>query len=158
MTGRTKRWIATLSAVGIIALGGAVYTTTALAGGGPGWMGLAGGTAAPALGTAAQSQTAQAPDQAQIRAAVLDMIKDRMGITGAEAETLADQMIARMQTAGISGTDLQNMLQWCTSNAAPGGTAGGRMMRGAGAGTGTGYGMMRGTPRAGTAGGYCGGR
>jgi hypothetical protein len=95
----TKTKIAGLALVGLVALGGAIYATTALAG--------SGATAFPAPAVA--TQTAVDP---QLRASVLDMLKDRMGLTGAEAEKFADQMIARMQSINPN-FDLNDMVNRC---------------------------------------------
>jgi hypothetical protein len=94
-----KTKVIALVAVGIVALGGATYATTALATGG----------AAAAPATAVTAQTAVDP---QLRANILEMLKDRMGLTGANAETFADQMIARMQSINPN-FDLQAMVNWC---------------------------------------------
>jgi len=95
----TKSKIIGLVAVGVVALSGATYASTALATGGA--------TAAPA--TVATAQTATDP---QLRARILDMLKDRMGLTGANAETFADQMIDRMQSINPN-FDPQAMVNWC---------------------------------------------
>jgi hypothetical protein len=95
----TKSKIIGLILVGVVALGGATYATTALA--------VGGATAAPA--TVVTAQTATDP---QLRASILDMLKDRMGLTGANAETFADQMIARMQSINPN-FDFQAMINWC---------------------------------------------
>lgn len=120
----TKTKVITLVAVGVVALGGATYATTALA--------VGGATAAPA--TVVTAQTAADP---QLRASILEMLKDRMGLTGANAETFADQMIARMQ--GIEPNfDLQAMVNWCnqyTGANTPRGMTGGGMMGGGMMGT-----------------------
>jgi hypothetical protein len=94
-----KAKIITLALVGVVALGGAVYLTTVLTAGGA--------SAAPA-----QTQTTQTATTAQLRATVLEMVKDHMGLTGTEAETLADQMVARMQSAGAN-FDIQAMIDRC---------------------------------------------
>jgi hypothetical protein len=95
----TKTKVIALALVAAVALGGAVYATTALA--------VGSATAAPAA--APTTQTATDP---QLRASILDMLKDRMGLTGPAAETFADQMIARMQSANPN-FDLQAMIDWC---------------------------------------------
>ena len=94
-----KAKIITLALVCVLALGGAVYLTTVLAAGGA--------SAAPA-----QAQANQTANTGQLRANILEMLQDRMGITGTEAETLADQMVARMQNAG-SNVDIQSMIDRC---------------------------------------------
>jgi hypothetical protein len=107
-----KAKIITLALVGVVALGGAVYLTAALATGG-------------ASAAAAPVQTTQTATTEQLRATVLEMIKDHMGLTGPEAETLADQMVARMQSAGAN-SDIQSMIDRCPrfndSNATGSGT------------------------------------
>jgi hypothetical protein len=112
----TKTKIIGLALVGVVALTGAVYATTALA--------VGGATAAPA--TAVTAQTAADP---QLRASILDMLKDRMGLTGANAEKFADQMIARMQSINPK-FDLQSMVTWCNQFA--GANTKGRGMMGGG--------------------------
>jgi hypothetical protein len=99
MFATTKTKVIALVAVGVVALGGATYATTALA--------VGGATAAPA--TVVATQTAADP---QLRASILEMLKDRMGLTGANAETFADQMIARMQGSDPD-FDFQAMVNWC---------------------------------------------
>ena len=132
----TKARVIVLALVGVVALGGAVYAATALATGGA--------SAAPA-----PAQAAQAVTDSQLRASILDMLKDRMGLTGPDAEQFADQMIARMQNANPD-FDVQNMVNRCTqfNNAdtnAAGPTNGGLgMMNGTGPANG-GRGMMRGS-------------
>ena len=96
----TKTKIIALALVGVVALGGAIYATSALAAGGA--------TAAPAT-VVTTSPTAADP---QLRATILDMLKDRMGLSGADAETFADQMIARMQSVNPN-FDLNAMVNWC---------------------------------------------
>lgn len=130
----TKSKIIGLVAVGVVALSGAVYATTALAAGGA--------SAAPA--TAVTTQTAVDP---QLRASILDMLKDRMGLTGPAAEKFADQMIARMQSINPN-FDLKSMVNWC--NQFIGANTNGRGMMG-GNGSTYGYGMMGGatTPSSG---------
>jgi hypothetical protein len=100
MLRHTKAKVIGLVLVGVVALGGAVYAATALAPGGA--------SAAPAPAQAAQTAT-----DSQLRASILDMLKDRMGLTGPDAEQFADQMIARMQSAN-PGFDLQTMVNSCT--------------------------------------------
>jgi len=99
----TKTKIIALVLVGVVALGGAVYATTALAANG-------------AFASTASTATAQAAQTAaagsQLRSAVLGMLKNRMGLTGPDAENLADQMIARMQNIDPN-FDLQAMVNWC---------------------------------------------
>lgn len=96
----TKAKIIGLVLVGVVALGGAVYATTALAVNG----------ASASTPTAQAAQTAAAGSQ--LRSAVLGMLKNRMGLTGPDAENLADQMIARMQNIDPN-FDLQAMVNWC---------------------------------------------
>ena len=130
----TKARVIGLILVGVVALGGAVYAATALAAGGA--------SAAPAPVQAAQTAT-----DSQLRASILDMLKDRMGLTGPDAERFADQMIARMQNANPD-LDLQTMVNWCARfNSADangnGSVNGGRgMMNGSGWGDYNGWGMM----------------
>jgi hypothetical protein len=95
----TEARVIGLALVGVVALGGAVYAATALATGGA--------SAAPAPAQAAQTVT-----DPQLRASILDMLKDRMGLTGPDAEQFADQMIARMQNANPD-LDVQNMVNRC---------------------------------------------
>jgi hypothetical protein len=85
---KTRTMIIGLALVGVVVVAGAVYGATAWAAGPP--------------ASTATSQATQTVSEAQ-RAAILDMIKDHMGLTGAEAEILADQMIARC--GGLSGND-----------------------------------------------------
>jgi hypothetical protein len=114
----TKTKVITLVALGVVALGGATYATTALAAGGA--------TAAPV--TVVTAQTAADP---QLRASILEMLKDRMGLTGADAETFADQMIARMQ--GIDpDLDLQAMVNLCNQSTGANSDADGWGMMGGG--------------------------
>jgi hypothetical protein len=114
----TKTKIIALALVGVIALGGAIYTTSVLAAGGA--------TAAPAT-IVTTAPTAADP---QLRATILDMLKDRMGLSGADAGTFADQMIARMQSANPN-FDFEVMVNWCNQyigdNANGRGMMGGRM-------------------------------
>jgi hypothetical protein len=100
MLRHTKAKVIGLVLVGVVALGGAVYAATALAPGGA--------SAAPAPAQAAQTVT-----DSQLRSSILDMLKDRMGLTGPDAAQFADQMIARMQGAN-PGFDLQTMVNSCT--------------------------------------------
>ncbi len=100
MLRHTKVKVIGLVLVGVVALGGAVYAATALAPGGA--------SAAPAPAQAAQTVT-----DSQLRASILDMLKDRMGLNGPDAERFADQMIARMQNANPD-FDLQTMVNSCT--------------------------------------------
>ena len=127
MFGTTKSKIIGLVAVGVVALSGATYATAALA--------VGGASAAPA--TVVTAQTATDP---QLRASILEMLKDRMGLTGANAETFADQMIARMQSINPN-FDLQSMVNWCNQFA--GDNANGWGMMGA-SGSAYGWGMMGG--------------
>jgi hypothetical protein len=113
----TKTKVVALALVGMVALGAATYVTTALANGGA--------SAAPVT-AATTTQTTLDP---QLRAGILEMLKDRMGLTGADAEKFADQMIARMQSINPN-FDLQAMLNWC--NQFIGANASGRGMMGAG--------------------------
>jgi hypothetical protein len=70
-------------------------------------------TATPAGGAATTTtQPVSAADQEKLRAAILDMIKDRMGWTGADAEAFADQMLQRMENVNPN-FDYQSMLNWC---------------------------------------------
>jgi hypothetical protein len=94
-----KAKIITLALVGVVALGGAVYLTTALATGG-------------ASATPAPVQTTQTATTEQLRSTILEMLNDHMGLTGTEAERLADQMAARMQSAGAN-IDIQAMIDRC---------------------------------------------
>ncbi len=96
----TKITVIGLALVGVVALGGAIYATTALA--------VGGASASPATAQATQTTT-----DSQLRATILDMLRDRMGLTGPEAEQFADQMITRMQNAA-SSSDLQDMVDRCT--------------------------------------------
>jgi hypothetical protein len=115
----TKTKVIALALVGVVALGGAIYTTTALAAGGA--------TASPAT-----SATTQTTVDQQLRASVLEMLKDRMGLTGANAEQFADQMIARMQSANPN-LGLKSMINWCNQfigQDTNGATYGGRNMMG----------------------------
>jgi hypothetical protein len=105
-TAKTK--IVSLALVGVVALGGAVYATTALAVGGA----SASTTTAQVSQTLAAQVTQTATDP-QLRSSILDMLRDRMGLTGPQAEQFADQMIARMQDAGV-GNNIQAMIDWCT--------------------------------------------
>lgn len=125
-----------LSLVVIVALAGVAYTATALAGGASA---SAATTQRASLVQTAGTQ-AQTYDEADLRAAIIDMLEDRMGLTGAQAEEWADQMIARMQSAGVAD-DWQGMLNWCSGywndragQSAPSGNtngyAGGGMMGG----------------------------
>jgi hypothetical protein len=133
----TKTKIVTIALVGAVALGGAIYATTAWATGGA--------NAAPS--PASVSQTA---DQAQLRASALEMLKDRMGITGPEAERLADQMIAAMGNLN-PGFDLQDMFDWCAGN----GIGGAYSKDNGSTDGGYGYGMMGGYGNGGSGnGGY----
>src|ERR1035437_4389700 len=97
----TKTKIIGLALVGAVALGGAAYATSAL--------GAGGATAAPAT---AVTPTPTTTDP-QLRASILDMLKDRMGLTGADAEKFADQMFARMQSVNPN-FDLKAMVNWCS--------------------------------------------
>ncbi len=86
--------------------------------------------------------TAQTAADPQLRASILDMLKDRMGLTGANAEKFADQMIARMQNADPN-FDFQAMIDWCNQfngdrADGPSGPANGRV-------PGNGRGMMGGS-------------
>ena len=123
----TKIKVIGLALVGVVALSGAVYATTSLA--------VGGASASPATAQATQTTT-----DSQLRATILDMLQDRMGLTGPEAEQFADQMIARMQSAGPS-FDLEAMVDRCTqlTNANTGGWG---MMGGSGPGDYSGWGMM----------------
>jgi hypothetical protein len=95
----TRAKVIGLSLVGVMALGGAIYATTALA--------VGGASASPAI-----AQATQTAADSQLRSTVLDMLRDRMGLTGPDAERFADQMISRMQNAG-AGFDLQAMVDRC---------------------------------------------
>ena len=99
-TRTTKAKVAGLVLVGVVALSGAVYATSALAVGG-------------ASASTATAQVAQAATDAPLRSTILDMLEDRMGLTGPDAEEFADQMIARTQDAD-AGFDIQAMVDWCT--------------------------------------------
>jgi hypothetical protein len=106
----TKTKIIGLTLVGAMAVSGAVYATSALAGGGA--------TAAPATlvttnQTAPVALTTQTVTDPQLRATILEMLKDRMGLTAAGAEKFADQMIARMQSVNPN-FDLKAMVNWCS--------------------------------------------
>jgi hypothetical protein len=94
-----KAKIITLALVGTLAVGGAVYLTSVVV------AGVASAAPAPV-------QTTQTANTAQLRAAVLEMMEDHMGLTGTEAATLADQMVARMQSAGAD-VDIQAMIDSC---------------------------------------------
>ena len=111
---KTRTKIVALGVAGALVLGAAVYVTAALVTGDA--------SAAPATNAIAAAQPAGTPDQAQLRAAVLEMLKDRMGLTGSQAEAFADQMIARMQQA-FPNLDLQAMIDRC-NRFFDGGTAG----------------------------------
>ena len=115
----TKTKVIGLALVGAVAIGG-VYATTAFAAGGA--------TAAPAVTTTQTAQTAQTATDPQLRASILDMLKDRMGLTGADAEKFADQMIARMQSVNPN-FDFKAMVNWCSQYI--GANANGRGMMGA---------------------------
>jgi hypothetical protein len=79
---RTRTWIIVVAVIAVVALAGAVYTTGAFASGR--WQ-----------AKAPTGQPAQTLTDSQIRENILDMLDDHMGITGAEAEKLADQMLER---------------------------------------------------------------
>ena len=131
----TRARVIGLALVGVVALSGAIYATTALAAGGA--------TASPVTARAAQT-----PTDPQLRASILDMLRERMGLTGPDAERFADQMIARMQNTDPD-FDLREMVDRCAGYAdgdtqAYGGYG---MMNGYGSYGGTnGYGMMGGGP------------
>ena len=133
-----KRKIISLVLVGVVALGGAVYAATAL-------------TVGRASASTAATQATTAATGSQLRSTILDMLRDRMGLTGPEAEKFADQMLARMQNVD-TGVDLQDMVDWCTrfSNADNANTSGRGMMNGTGPANG-GRGMMNGTTAPGPA-------
>ncbi len=153
MFGRSRRRIVILALVGVIVLGsGVFYAATALAGGAPAatsaWQSVAattGASQATTVTTQAPTGTNQGPTDAQLRATILDMIKDHMGLTGAQAERLADQMLQRMKSVGGTA-NLQNMLAWCsryldglqngTSGTGPNGAGRGMMGRTGGWGCG----------------------
>jgi hypothetical protein len=148
----TRSKVIGLSLAAIVTLGGAVYGGTAIAGGVSAASSVSAAAAQPGIAQpAALTQTTQATDAAQLRAAILDMLKDRMGITGTPAEQIADQMIARMQSAGVKG-NLQNMLDWCNQYWDSNGN-GGTYPRGMMGGTGGYYGCpgLNGTTPSGTA-------
>jgi hypothetical protein len=91
--------------VAALILVGAVYATAAWAAPNP--------TDTSAATTAAgPASTATAADTAQLRATILEMVEDHMGLTGADAEKWADQMISRMQQCQ-GGTDLATMVERC---------------------------------------------
>jgi hypothetical protein len=114
--------------VAALILVGAVYATAAWAAPNP----TDTSTAATAAGTAS---TTTAADTAQLRATILEMLEDHMGLTGADAEKRADQMISRMQQC--QGADLSTMIERCEQYMD--GTAAGQGACGAGRG-----GMMNG--------------
>ncbi|MFH1264323.1 MAG: hypothetical protein ABIK89_01250 [Planctomycetota bacterium] len=93
-----KTMIIGLALVGAVAMGGAIYATTALAAGG--------------ASASAAAQAVQTPNGAQLRSTVLDMLTNRMGLTGPEAERFADEMIARMQNVD-QDFDFQAMIDRC---------------------------------------------
>jgi hypothetical protein len=127
----TKTKVIGLALVGAVALGGAIYATSAMAAGGA--------TAAPAT-VVTTNQTAQTATDPQLRATILDMLKDRMGLTGADAEKFADQMIARMQSVNPS-FDFKAMVNWCSQFIDANANANGRGMMGQN-GSAYGRGMM----------------
>jgi hypothetical protein len=121
-----------LALVTALILVGAVYATAAWAAPNP----TGTSTAATTAGT---TSTATATDTAQLRATILEMLKDHMGLTGADAEKWADQMISRMQQC--QGDDFSTMIEQCEQymdGAAPGqgacGSGRGGMMGGNGNG------------------------
>jgi hypothetical protein len=132
----TKAKVIGLALVGTVVLAGAVYATTALA--------VGGASAAPATAQAVQTTT----DPQQLRSTILEMLRDRMGLTGPQAEQFADQMIARLQNTN-AGYDLQDMINWCTqflttdANGS-GSTNGGWGMMGGNSSYDGGWGMMYG--------------
>jgi|WetSurMetagenome_2_1015567.scaffolds.fasta_scaffold21569_3 hypothetical protein len=75
--------------VAALILVGAVYATTAWAAPNP--------TTTATAAAAGTTSTATATDTAQLRAAILEMLEDHMGLTGADAEKWADQMIERCE-------------------------------------------------------------
>ena len=125
----TKAKVIGLVLVGAVVLAGAVYATTALA--------VGGASASPAT-----TQAAQATSGSQLRTTIIDMLKDRMGEPGPDAEQFADQMIARMRNVDAD-FDFQAMVDWCTQFANAG-TDGWGMMGGTDSHDG-GWGMMDGS-------------
>jgi hypothetical protein len=127
----TRAKVIGLSLVGVMALGGAIYATTSLT--------VGGASASPAIAQATQTAT-----DSQLRSTILDMLRDRMGLTGPDAEKFADQMISRMQNAG-AGFDLQAMVDRCARfGDANNANANGRGMMN-GSGSVNGRGMMNGS-------------
>ena len=125
---RTKTRVIGLALVGAVVLAGAVYTTTAVAVGGV--------SAYPTTAQAAQTAT-----ESQLRSAILDMLEDHMGITGSEANSFADQMVAHMQDVNANGDfDFEAMVDRCNRSLGSnpggggmmGGSYGGGMMGGSG--------------------------
>ncbi|MCL5734222.1 MAG: hypothetical protein M1274_01305 [Actinobacteria bacterium] len=139
---KTKRTrIIGLALVGLLALSGGIYATTAA---------LAGGASAYTPTTAAD------PTNTNWRSAMTDMMEDHMGLTEAQADAFVNQMAGYMQGAG-GNFDTQKMVDQCTQNLTNGnygpGMMGGARTPGAGPsgpnvtppGSGsTGFGMMGG--------------
>ncbi len=128
MTRKRKSRVMGLVLAGALILAGAIYTTAA-------W-------AAP-WGPAAEApaQTQPAASDAELRAAILDMIEDHMGLTGADAEQWADRMLERMRDRNPD-FDYGAMIEQCEERmddyqaGVDGGGCGGGMM-------GSGYGRWR---------------
>jgi hypothetical protein len=133
-----------LVVVAALVLIGGVYGTAAWAAPGPSTTGTT-------------TQTATTADQAQLRAAILEMIKDHMGLTGAEAEQWADRMLSRMQNAGWDSTDLQAMIDRCEQYMDGNGNTDGYGYGSGACGAGTGTGMMGGRGMMGSGAGMMGG-
>jgi hypothetical protein len=113
MLKQTKTMIAVLMAAGVVVIAGAVYVTATWATGSAAAAPFAGQAGRPAVVAASPAtQAVQNTDQETLRAAILDMIQDHMGLSGADAEAFADQMIARMQGV-FSDEDFQSMLDSC---------------------------------------------
>lgn len=125
----TRTKVIGLSLVAFVALGGAIYATTAWAAGG-------------ASASAAPAQATPTTEAWPLGSSLLDMLEEHMGLSGVDAEDFADDMIAHMQKIDAD-LDLQEMVDWCTRYAAAGTYSRG-MMNGTARGYG-GWGMMGGT-------------
>jgi hypothetical protein len=143
MLRRTKITITALTFAGAVIVGGGIYGFTAA---------TDHSMAAPAA-TTTQSNDTQSTQE--LRTQILDMLEDHMGLTGTEAEKLADTMAQRMQQAGHA--DVADMIKQCVDNGGTGMMGDSGMMGGAD-GTGMmgdsdGSGMMGGADGSGMMGG-----
>jgi len=114
---KKKIAIAALAFIAIVAVGGGTYAVSAFTdhslaapAANQATVGIAETTAAATTATSATD-----PQQTQeLRAQILDMLKNHMGLTGSEAEKLADAVTQQMEKNGA--TDAAGMVKQCVES------------------------------------------